>query len=150
MEKKLIVLIADDEKFFAKSILDVVEKNTKVEKVYVASNGLDELDIILGYEPDIVFTDMQMPEMTGLDVIRNISNRDLEKKPKFILVTSDRSADLVIASRNLKFDITYKPIDANTINEYIDDYTEEKVEIPKKETEKNNKEGFFSKLFKRK
>lgn len=150
MEKKLIVLIADDEKFFAKSILDVVEKNTKVEKVYVASNGLDELDIILGYEPDIVFTDMQMPEMTGLDVIRNISNRDLEKKPKFILVTSDRSADLVIASRNLKFDITYKPIDANTINEYIDYYTEEKVEIPKQETEKNNKEGFFSKLFKRK
>lgn len=150
MEKKLIVLIADDEKFFAKSILDIVEKNTKVEKVYVASNGLDELDIILGYEPDIVFTDMQMPEMTGLDVIRNISNRDLEKKPKFILVTSDRSADLVIASRNLKFDITYKPIDANTINEYIDDYTEEKVEIPKQETEKNNKEGFFSKLFKRK
>jgi len=150
MDRKLIILIADDEKFFAKSILDVVEKNTKVEKVYVASNGLEELDIILGYEPDIVFTDMQMPEMTGLDVIRNISNRDLEKKPKFILVTSDRSADLVIASRTLKFDITYKPIDENTINEYIDNYTEEKVEIPKKEEIKNNKEGFFSKLFKRK
>ena len=150
MDKKLIVLIADDEKFFAKAILDVVEKNTKVEKVYVASNGLEELDIILGYEPDIVFTDMQMPEMTGLDVIRNISNRDLEKKPSFILVTSDRSANLIIASRELKFDITYKPIDANTINEYIDSYIEEKAEIPKQETEKNNKEGFFSKLLKRK
>lgn len=150
MNKKLIVLIADDEKFFANAILDVVKKNTKVEKVYVASNGLEELDIILGYEPDMVFTDMQMPEMTGLDVIRNISNRDLEKKPSFILVTSDRSANLIIASRELKFDITYKPIDANTINEYIDNYSEENVEIPKQEIEKNNKEGFFSKLFKRK
>jgi len=34
MDRKLIILIADDEKFFAKSILDVVEKNTKVEKVF--------------------------------------------------------------------------------------------------------------------
>ena len=150
MDKKLIVLIADDEKYFAQSLLDVLQKNTKVEKIHVARDGLEELDIILGYEPDIVFTDMKMPEMTGLDVIRNISYRDLEKKPKLILVTSDRRADLIIASRELKFDIVYKPIDEKSINEYIDNYIEVKSEIPNQKEDKINKEGFFSKLFKRK
>lgn len=92
---------------------------------------------------------MQMPIMTGLEVIKKIKESQLEKEPQFILVTSDRSADLIVAARELKFDIEYKPISAERINEYIDEFKYIIEETAKKNTEKSNnkKQGIFWRLF---
>lgn len=149
MEKRLKVLVADDQEILAKNITYIVDGNKNVEKVKMAKNGKETLNIILEFQPDIVFTDMQMPEMTGLEVIQQIYGNELEKKPKFILITADRNPNLVVAARELKFDIEYKPISDTTINEYIDNFEtikEEKIDEQTKETPK--KEGFLSKLFK--
>ena len=151
MDKKLKVLVVDDQEILAKNIVYIIDGNKNVEKVKMAYNGKEALNIILDFKPDIVFTDMQMPEMTGLELIKKINELELESKPKFILITADRSADLVVASRELKFDIEYKPVRDVTLNEYIDNFEPRNENQPKNNVEENHtKESFFEKLFKRK
>ena len=100
-------------KVIAENMQSVIAKNPRVEKVLTAFDGEDEVIKIMNLKPDIVFTDMQMPKKTGLEVIEEIQgNLSIMKKPKFILVTADRDSSLIVKARELGFDIVYKPISA--------------------------------------
>lgn len=146
MEKKLKVLVADDIEILAKNMSSIISENERVENVKYVLNGEDEIKQILSFQPDIVFTDMQMPKKTGLEVIEEIkSNNYIEKKPQFILVTADRDSSLVIKAREISFYIEYKSISAERINEYINNLG---IETPKKFMKfKKKKQGFFNRIF---
>ena len=157
METKLKIVVADDIKVIAENMQSVIAKNSRVEKVLTAFDGEDEVIKIMNLKPDIVFTDMQMPKKTGLEVIEEIQgNLSIMKKPKFILVTADRDSSLIVKARELGFDIVYKPISAESINEYINNFEENRIEnenIERKGKEKIEqtrnelkKEGFFKRL----
>lgn len=151
MERKLKVLVADDIEILAKNMSSIISKNERVENVKYVLNGEEEINEILSFQPDIVFTDMQMPKKTGLEVIEEImTNNSIEKKPQFILVTADRDSSLIIRSSELGFYIEYKPISAERINEYIDNFTDlkEEKEDNQKDLGNKKKEMFLIKLFK--
>ena len=100
METKLKIVVADDVKVIAENMQSVIAKNPRVEKVLTAFDGEDEVIKIMNLKPDIVFTDMQMPKKTGLEVIEEIQgNLSIMKKPKFILVTADRDSSLIVKAR---------------------------------------------------
>lgn len=155
MERKLTILVADDMEIILRNMKSVIEKNPKVKKVESVFNGEDEINAILNLKPDIVYTDMQMPKKTGLEVIEEVMrNTSIEKKPQFILVTADRDSSLVIKARELGFYIEYKPISDEKINEYIDNFTDlkkEKIEVQKElesRKKETKKEIFLIKFFK--
>ena len=88
---KLKVVVADDMEVIAKNMQSIIAGNSKVEKVWTAFDGEEEIIQIMKLEPDIVFTDNQMPKRTGLEVIEAIKEYPcIRKQPKFILVTADR------------------------------------------------------------
>jgi len=67
-------IIVDDEK----NIREGIQKNCDWKKyninaVYTAQNGKDALEIIKKVQPDIVITDVKMPEMTGLELIKTVA-----------------------------------------------------------------------------
>lgn len=67
---KLRVMIADDERparMFLKAILQDFED---VEIVGEAENGAEAIEIIKETKPDLALLDLQMPEATGIDVVR--------------------------------------------------------------------------------
>lgn len=67
---KLRVMIADDERparMFLKAILNDFED---VEIVGEAENGAEAIEIIKESKPDLALLDLQMPEATGIDVVR--------------------------------------------------------------------------------
>ena len=134
--------MADDIEILAKNMSSIISENERVENVKYVLNGEDEIKQILSFQPDIVFTDMQMPKKTGLEVIEEIkSNNYIEKKPQFILVTADRDSSLVIKAREISFYIEYKSISAERINEYINNLG---IETPKKFMKfKKKKQGLF-------
>ncbi len=148
MERKIKVVVADDMEIIVRNMKSVIEENPNVEKIESVFNGEDEINAILNLKPDIVFTDMQMPKKTGLEVIEEVmTNTSIEKKPQFILVTADRDSSLVIKSRDLGFYIEYKPINASRINEYINNFADSEKKMKKnkknlKPGEKNLKEKF--------
>lgn len=82
LAKSSILLAEDDERLresFKKVLL------LFVESVYTATNGEEALEFYKKYHPDILITDLKMPKLNGLDLIK-IIREDNEEIP--IIVTS--------------------------------------------------------------
>ncbi len=121
--EKIRVVIADDMQILVKNMKEMVKKNPRVEMIETAYDGQDAEIKIMRIDADLVFTDMQMPKKTGLEVIEDILCYPcVEKKPSFVLVTSDTSFSLIEKSRELGFDIVHKPISEELINNIINNF----------------------------
>ena len=84
MKKK--ILLADDEEIIRRGISTLIPwNNLDMELVHIAENGKDALEFILDSPVDIVITDIRMPLMDGLDLIRACSEQELSIR--FILLT---------------------------------------------------------------
>jgi signal transduction histidine kinase/HPt (histidine-containing phosphotransfer) domain-containing protein len=84
----LRLLLADDNEINKKVGLSVLQKLGY--RADVASNGLEVLHLLENKAYDIVFLDVQMPEMDGLEAARNICQRWSEtKRPRIIAMTGN-------------------------------------------------------------
>ena len=81
----LRVLVVDDEPLGRGRVLDLLEEQPDVEIVGTAADGAVAVDAIRTLGPDLVFLDVQMPRMNGLDVVREIGT---ESMPATIFVTA--------------------------------------------------------------
>ena len=81
--KESSILLAEDEEQLRNSFKKVLL--LYVEKVYTASNGEEALEQYKRYHPDILITDLKMPKLNGLDLIK-IIRKENENIP--IIVTS--------------------------------------------------------------
>lgn len=73
-EKIFTVVVVEDEKLIAKNIaknIELVNKNFKV--ISIESNGEDALSFIKQETPNVIFTDIQMPMMDGIELVKQIS-----------------------------------------------------------------------------
>jgi DNA-binding NarL/FixJ family response regulator len=67
---KYKVLIVDDHKLFRKGLRLLVETLDQFEVSGEASNGIEFLEFIDHFQPDVVFLDIAMPEMDGIEAAR--------------------------------------------------------------------------------
>ncbi len=83
-------LIVDDEPLARRSIRRFLDKESGVQAVGECGDGLSAVTAIREKRPDLVFLDVQMPEMTGFEVIRAIGSAVM---PVTVFVTAyDRYA----------------------------------------------------------
>lgn len=101
MSQKIKILIVDDINKIAEDNKNIVSQNENVEIVGIASNGQEEMEMILEFTPDLVITDNKMPIMNGIEVIEKINATELNDKPDFILFTGDYSSELNKKCREL-------------------------------------------------
>lgn len=76
-------LIIDDEKPARDLIKSYVEKIDKLNLIGECENALDAVDIVANQNIDILFLDIQMPGLTGIDFIKTMT-----KPPAIILITA--------------------------------------------------------------
>lgn len=81
----LCVMVADDEAPARQRIIDVLRRNSRVAAIIEVSNGLSAVEMIQNRRPDLVFLDVQMPELTGLEVIAEVG---AERMPLTVFVTA--------------------------------------------------------------
>ena len=79
------VLIVDDAAFMRISIKNMLTKNG-YEVVGEAENGLIGVELYKELKPDIVTMDITMPEMSGLDALKEITK--LDPKSKVVMVSA--------------------------------------------------------------
>lgn len=82
---KFRVLIADDELPARNKMKRLLKKIDQVELVHVAENGFDALEHIHSLKPNLVFLDIEMPGMNGLEVAENI---ELDEMPAVVFATA--------------------------------------------------------------
>lgn len=83
-------LIIDDEPLGRRGLLRFLKNDPEVEVVGECADGKSAVATILGKKPDLVFLDVQMPEMDGLGVVRVVG---ISRMPVTIFVTAyDRYA----------------------------------------------------------
>ena len=83
--KTLHVVIADDELLARQRIEDLLAHDSSVEIAGTASNGPEAVAAIRKFAPDLVFLDVQMPGMSGFEVVAAIG---ADQMPVTIFVTA--------------------------------------------------------------
>lgn len=150
---KIKVLIADDNRIIAENIQREVLKNDKFEVVGIANDGQEEYEMIKKLEPEIVFTDNQMPKMNGIDVIEKIEKSDLINKPKFVLITADVNKETFDKCAELEIvSVIPKPISFDRISRILEEIIDIKESpIVENKTENNDikKHSLLDKLLKK-
>ena len=76
-------IIVDDEKLARDLLKEYLENYPEIELLGEADQGTEAVEKIDKLKPDIVFLDVQMPGMTGFDVLE-----DIEHEPYVIFVTA--------------------------------------------------------------
>lgn len=66
------VLVVDDHPLFREGVKAVLDNETDIEVRAEASNGREAVDAYRAHHHDVVLMDLQMPEMNGIDAIRDI------------------------------------------------------------------------------
>jgi two-component system, LytTR family, response regulator len=69
---KIRTLIVDDEPLARERIRSLLEKQPNIDIVGECDNGVSALETIREQKPDLVFLDVQMPEMGGFEVLDNL------------------------------------------------------------------------------
>ena len=72
--KNIKLLIVDDDEITRENICEYL--NDKFEHIYEASNAHDAYKLYIKYKPDIIITDIQMPKVSGLDLVQRIREKD--------------------------------------------------------------------------
>jgi two-component system LytT family response regulator len=106
------VLVADDEAPARQRLMDLLQKDPHVATVLEASNGQIAVEIIEREAPDLVFLDVQMPELDGLEVIEAVG---ADAMPLTVFVTAyDQHA--------------IRAFEANALDYLLKPYSDERLE----------------------
>jgi two-component system LytT family response regulator len=83
--KKIRVLIVDDEPLARRTIRGLLREDAEVEVVGECGSGAEAVSSIRGQPPDLLFLDIQMPGMSGFDVLSQVEH---ERIPAIVFVTA--------------------------------------------------------------
>lgn len=74
------ILIADDHELFRKGIISLLLSEEKIRIVGEANDGKDLIYKYFKLKPDLVITDISMPELSGMEAVSILSERDPDIK----------------------------------------------------------------------
>lgn len=83
--KRIRTIIVDDEPLARELLRSMLEAEMDLEVVAEYGNGEDAVEGILEHEPDLVFLDVQMPELDGFGVVQAVGT---ERMPVTVFVTA--------------------------------------------------------------
>lgn len=156
---KYKVIVADDTKGVLDYVVNVLSKSNKFEVVDTAENGSELVEKVEKQIPELVITDVEMPNLTGIEAVRKL--KDIQGI-KYVIITGNKTAELMKNAYELDIkEIIEKPItnDDMFIDILVDvmeskeceNQNEEKVEKENiEEKEIKTKSGILSRLFGRK
>ena len=125
----LKAIIIDDELYAREELNELLIESQQVEVIAQCSNAIEGLKAINSLKPDVIFLDIHMPQITGLELL---SMLDPVNMPKVVFVTAyDEYA--VKAFEDNAFDYLLKPVESARLHktlQRINLINEQKLEKP--------------------
>lgn len=72
------IAIVDDEALARARIRSLLESDGLKYEILECEDGFQALELIPGFAPEVVFLDIEMPELSGFDVLRNLGQRNFK------------------------------------------------------------------------
>jgi len=134
------LLIVEDEKMIRQGIKTMVQRSgVPVEVIIECKNGKMALDVLKEQNVDVMFTDIRMPQMDGIELVREMQN--CEHIPITVAISGyDDFSYAVEMLRNGVREYILKPIEREKITEILTKLNEE-IESKKAVEENNQKIG---------
>jgi two-component system LytT family response regulator len=108
---RLRALVVDDEPLARQGLAEYVESEGDIEVVQQCADGVEAVDAIRRLDPDLVFLDIQMPELSGFEVIEAVG---IDAMPPVIFVTAYDEFALQ-AFDAFALDYVLKPLDPERV-----------------------------------
>ena len=120
------VLIIDDNKPAGLALSELLENKYGFEVLGCALCGLDGLAMVRKYEPDVVFLDVQLPDINGLDFLDKLSEFSSHDCKVVMFTAYDKY--VLTAFRKRAFDVLLKPIDPKELDVIVQRLMKEEVD----------------------
>ena len=133
------VLIVEDEKLIRQGIRTMVQRSgVPIEVIMECNNGEAALEILKDQKVDVMFTDIRMPKMDGLELVREVQK--LSHKPQIVAVSGyDDFAYAVELLRHGVREYILKPVEREKITAILktleEEYEQKKAELKLKADE---------------
>jgi two-component system, LytTR family, response regulator LytT len=89
----LRAIVVDDEQLARQELCYLLQQFGGIEVVAQAGNGVEALNVIEEYQPDVVMLDVQMPGLTGFEVARRVFEAGLETQLVFVTAYDQYAID---------------------------------------------------------
>lgn len=76
-------IVADDDEIEREALVALLKKIPAIRIIASCESALEVMDILRSQKPDIVFSDIDMPDITGMELLKNLKN-----PPAFVFITS--------------------------------------------------------------
>ncbi len=90
MERPIRVVIVDDHQVVLEGFMARLELESEIDVVATASNGLQAIDVVKQFTPDVILMDVSMPIMNGIDATRLIKEEVPEAKVLMLTMHDNR------------------------------------------------------------
>ncbi len=87
------VILADDHAMFREGVRRIVERIEDLSIIREVNDGLELLDVLKGSRPDLIILDISMPNLRGLEAIREI--KKIYPKVKVLVLTMHKKREFI-------------------------------------------------------
>ncbi|MBI5675870.1 MAG: response regulator [Nitrospirae bacterium] len=113
----LSALIVDDSETTRSFIRSLVEDVAEID-VLEASSGFEAFRVLPAHSIDIIFVDINMPDINGIELINFLKTNDLYKKIPVIIISTERSKEDMSKGMALgAFAYLTKPVNPDELRE---------------------------------
>lgn len=128
MDKQYKVVIIDDDEFSADNLGLELKKYNRLSIEGIARNGANGKKMLEKVHPDLLFLDVELPDMKGMELLEQIKGTITWKMQIVFYTAYDKY--MIYAIREAAFDYLLKPIDRKELEGIIDRFmkkTEENI-----------------------
>jgi two-component system, chemotaxis family, chemotaxis protein CheY len=113
-------LVVDDSSTMRRIIINTLNK-LGYEDIVEAGNGREGMDKLGEGKVDVIVTDWNMPEMSGIDFIRNVRSQAATKDVPVLMVTTNAAKDDIVEALKVGVNsYVVKPFTPDTMKEKIE------------------------------
>lgn len=145
MEEFYKVVVIDDEKASALALVEQLKNYPRFHVDGVAHDATSGILMIKKYMPDLLFLDVELPEMYGMELLSEVRN-DITWNMSVVFYTA-HDKYMINALRHSAFDFLLKPIDRKefdvVISRFLLDYETNSVPLEKNDIPEVSKESSF-------
>ena len=116
------ILLVDDEEGFSMLLSFMLEKDGY--EVVLAHDGLQALEKLTFFEPDVIVSDVVMPKLDGIEMFKQIKANPKTANIPFIFISGFQDQHVLERAREIGiFGILHKPVDVEQVEARIAEMT---------------------------